>query len=58
MDPNEALKQLRALVIQERNTCDLTELADLAGEMSELFDGLDNWLSNSGFLPADWNKRR
>lgn len=68
MDPNETLKQLRALVIQERDTRDLTdasatratlaELADLAGELGELFDALDTWLANGGFLPANWNKRR
>ena len=55
MDPNKTLEDLRA------------ELAWLHGETTDtpdpeyvldLFEALDQWLSQGGFLPADWQGRK
>jgi hypothetical protein len=51
MDPNEALKQLRHYV-NHLLTPDNQERA------CEAFNALDQWLSNGGFLPADWSGDR
>ena len=66
MDPNEALRQLRALAakvitsvdayegLDEADEEELEEMA-LAGEsLASQFQALDEWLSKGGFLPADW----
>jgi hypothetical protein len=31
-------------------------LADLAGEIAELFAGLDSWLAGGGFTPEQWSR--
>jgi hypothetical protein len=41
MDPDATLAQLRAT---------------LTGQAAELFALLDEWLSQGGRLPADWNR--
>lgn len=50
MDPNATLAELRR--IAQRN---LENEGDL-GRMAELFEALDNWILNGGFLPNNWNK--
>lgn len=53
MDPNAALRELRditALIKQHRR---MTQ--DQLDHMSELFEGLDNWITQGGFLPKVWN---
>ena len=55
MDPDETLKKLRALVEEiredERDGLDIT---DHEQSVLDLFDGLDQWLTKGGFLPAAW----
>lgn len=51
MDPNETLIQLRDLVFKA-DTEGLDEV-DTA-RMIELFDALDKWIANGGFLPTYW----
>jgi hypothetical protein len=61
MDPDETLKQLRALAsklkhVQQTDDEDnfLPDQADLAQEYADLFSALDEWLSKGGFLPKAW----
>lgn len=53
MDPNEALTELREWYNAWQDS-NLDE-HDLARFMS-LFDDLDNWLMNGGFLPRAWRR--
>jgi len=53
MDPNVTLRQLRAAVSDMAG--DEFEFdASAVGDAAELFEALDEWLSNGGFLPEDW----
>lgn len=52
MDPNACLEELRALVAQQLKDEPLDE--DQTNRLAELFDGLDEWLAKSGFLPDAW----
>ena len=61
MDPNEVLKRLRRLLEQR----DLVEDSDSgntwldpdsANEFVQMFEILDDWMSNGGFLPKEWQK--
>jgi hypothetical protein len=64
MDPNEALKRLREIMprlqawaeAEEWSIApsDLTQHDTDLAEVVETFEGLDQWLSKGGFLPADW----
>ena len=64
MDPNEALRQLRArFTIIDRLLAGLEsdEKYIRNGDLSELIDlfqGLDEWLSKGGFLPDAWEVNR
>lgn len=51
MDPNEALRQIRAAIDDwnEYEICDVESLITLV-------EGLDNWISGGGFLPNDWDR--
>jgi hypothetical protein len=49
MDPDVALAELRELAEKPISL-------DVCDEMQQLFTGLDDWLSKSGFLPADWQR--
>jgi hypothetical protein len=31
-------------------------LTTLGSEIAQIFDGLDGWLSEGGFLPRDWKR--
>ena len=56
MDPQATLNRLRELTT-ELNCAESNEhKADIADEFSELFEGLDNWLSARGFLPTSWRR--
>lgn len=61
MDPNECLKELRALVRKGAygdGGCDLCSINSTdAVRMVELFEALDDWLSRGGFLPARWERK-
>ena len=59
MDPDEALRQLRAAI--EKLKSDMRsddtrcyDLGDSADEVIVAFEALDGWLSNGGFAPKDW----
>lgn len=64
MDPDKALKQLRKKVerfqqIEEGGLPAAEEhggLTTLGSEIAQIFDGLDGWLSEGGFLPRDWKR--
>lgn len=53
VDPNETLRQLQ---IADR-IHDGDEQPYDAGEMADLLDNLNHWLSNRGFLPDAWSRR-
>jgi hypothetical protein len=53
MDPNETLAQLRRMSEEPRWLVN-----PIAAKYIEHFEALDSWLSNGGFLPEDWRKRR
>ncbi len=62
MDPNEALRLIRAYIAQMRKEDktplregrDLFNFVQHARDLAETVEGLDEWLSNDGFLPDDW----
>jgi hypothetical protein len=54
MDPNKTLEDIRRLLDLERET----KLPENRSELSDLVDALDEWLSQGGFLPADWQGRK
>lgn len=60
MDPDEALRMIRAslsarerLAYGDSNDDEIEAGRELAEQVTEL----DGWLSNGGFLPADWQQR-
>lgn len=67
MDPNEALRRIRELLTEKRldDVLDSDLDNDKSGEagtvlveLSTLFEGLDGWLKNGGFMPTDWANKR
>lgn len=50
MDPNAALAEIRELVKRENDDQD----GSWAIAAVERFEALDEWITNGGFLPADW----
>jgi hypothetical protein len=66
MDPNEALRKIRAAVREIRSidgmSAEELEQADLswylatANSLVEHVEALDNWITYGGFLPDDWRK--
>lgn len=52
MDPEEALKRLRQLVKIHMGGDGLD--AHEIDRMVTTFQGLDEWITKGGFLPADW----
>ena len=55
MDPNEALKKMRALVKKVLHDEPSGPYPDIE-EMFESFEALDERLSSGGFLPTDWER--
>lgn len=57
MDPNANLNAIRAL-ISEYQSLDHTDasLPELALEIVQSFEALDEWLRWGGALPDEWNK--
>lgn len=49
LDPDETLNRLRELA--KSSHCVYTRDGE---EAMQLFTALDEWLSNAGFLPNDW----
>lgn len=68
MDPDAALKELREKMNEMQRIIDSgAELDDspegeafveAANRAIDLWAGLDNWMTTSGALPADWAKGR
>ena len=62
MDPDAALKMIRAISKRILHTTDNEgglanqSIRDDAVTLSELVQGLDEWITKGGFLPADWRK--
>jgi hypothetical protein len=54
MDPNTALRNIRALCRDIDRASINAEVLDLAEELAQHIEGLDQWLSAGGFPPADW----
>lgn len=55
MDPNETLRMLRLTIKQLRVDEDSDVWEAHANEICEYVEALDDWLTNGGFLPADWS---
>jgi hypothetical protein len=51
MDPNEALAQIREIT----GTAMRGQAYD-ADRLVDLIAGLDQWLTDGGFLPANWQR--
>lgn len=51
MDPNETLRRLREL-------CALDNCHLFSTEIADLFEALDDWITNGGFLPTEWEHPR
>lgn len=57
MDPNAALEQLRAKMVEIRDGIDNVDSRDIitaASEAVDLWEGLDQWITRGGFLPIVW----
>jgi hypothetical protein len=53
MDPNETLRQLRQLFADiDEEVWDPLEFE----RARDLFQALDGWISNGGFLPEGWQR--
>lgn len=59
MDPNEALKMIRQHTYDWEDGCvaymSHDELDKFLAELVEHVIALDEWLTNGGFRPDDWN---
>lgn len=53
MDINQTLEDIRLIVSKIQKGYGSNHDA---GDLSDLWDALDNWLSNKGFLPEDWKR--
>ena len=60
MDPDEALRQIRALIAQmqvEDSPSSMgarPEFVQHARDLAETVEGLDGWMTRGGFPPAEW----
>lgn len=58
MDPNETLRQIRAITSQlirgSSGARTIERQAELGIELAELSRDLDEWLSKGGFYPQNW----
>jgi hypothetical protein len=59
MDPNETLRRLREMARDavERFDRDEEVASADAAEMAEAFQVLDQWITEGGFLPREWEKK-
>jgi hypothetical protein len=60
MDANANLSEQRKLVLSILKCADAGERIDMAvaERLAELVQSLDAWITNGGYLPLAWNKRR
>lgn len=57
MDPNTALKAIRVFVTHADLLVD-GEHEQAFSELVDLVSGLDEWLTDGGFLPAAWQTKQ
>lgn len=55
MDPDEALAELRRLA-HDYTEDQVDDEHEAALRLIELFQALDQWVCNGGFLPAEWTE--
>lgn len=58
MDPTQALADARQALDDYRHSGAAVLAITAADKLSAAFDALDGWLSNGGFLPAQWQQGR
>lgn len=56
MDPNAALELLRALAAEMDAAADEASAARIASDLVTAFIGLDEWLTQGGFVPHAWTR--
>lgn len=56
MDPDATLAQLRSLIAEER-AAEFEYDMDRYESIMELFEALDQWMSNGGHKPGPWAGR-
>ena len=57
MDPNAALARMLEIAgMDDADDLSAEDAADLLVELATLTLGLDQWLSNKGFLPEKWER--
>lgn len=62
MDPDKTLEEIRALVLKMQEDFNSTAEGsngidqDEAYYLTELIDGLDEWIKKGGFLPKAWRR--
>lgn len=54
MDPNAALRHIRRLVTEWRETDDTGDATEILQRLSDSVAALDTWLSTGGFVPDPW----
>lgn len=62
MDPEAALKEIREVIADTQGSVfsqcyidgDIEYIRGKCDRLAELVNGLDEWLSDGGFLPEDW----
>jgi len=55
MDPNKTLTNIRAILTEMDRARTSEEFTSLADELTWMIKDLDQWLTNGGFLPTEWN---
>jgi 3-deoxy-D-arabino-heptulosonate 7-phosphate (DAHP) synthase class II len=56
MDPNQTLANIRAIVRDLRVTPYAGEIESLADELAQMVTDLDEWLTQGGHQPTEWNQ--
>lgn len=54
MDPNATLENIRQLYRLVQSSPE--DALDFGDELAEAVQNLDEWLTNGGFLPAEWER--
>lgn len=57
MDPNATLQEIRDLIAAIQGEPMADDIDEKASDLAELFQALDWWLSDGGFVPNAWRKK-